>query len=210
MTEKKIGIVLLPDPATARAAAALSRRIAPVAKAPELILDAEPGSIVMPHLTLFHLLIEEGRVGELARVIDAAIDPHRHGIVHGTLDKIKRYGNGEWVFWCTALGSQLQRLHEVVCDAAAPLRCGDISDEDAFLVTDWRWKAVRTWGFSNCGHAYVPHITVSYVPKACRLPCGTHQTPPQHWASSTIAIGELGPHGTFMKVLHRLTLQRHI
>lgn len=200
----KIGIVLLPDRATATLLTVLSE----VASDLGNIMVLNGGAVgPRPHLSLFHMMARMHDFPRIAAAVDGLAVP---GTIGGRGYK-RHLVDDQWLF-LQADGSGLSELQQQVVEAVGPLRTQAV--EISWDMSPMQREAHRRCGYPNVGRAWDIHFTYGLLPKATdprtvgpeleQIRAGMEMA--QTWTAQAIAVVRIGDHGTAMEILHQRPL----
>lgn len=197
---EKFAIALLPDVATSRRAVEANRLLQLVAVEPKLELG--PGAI--PHISLFHLMLDPDRLDELAVAIRMRVAGRRKFLCE-FYPHLNVASDG-YIFWDVLNAPQVRDLGDDVLEVAAPMRAGDM--EISWSMNDDQKTMHAKYGYPTVGTSFRPHITVSVVKpgvlSAGTIPWGDYFW---KWNSDQVIIGRLGQrYGTLISIERTITL----
>ncbi len=195
-----IGIVTLFDSEVMHRAVALSRLLSPSAEPPPLVLDDRETSQMYPHLT--HLHLEVNNVDEISRTLYNKFKTHQ--MVQGRFTSIRTQFK-KWVFWEAERSHTLDHLHAAILETVKPLiKVNPVPV--SWPMTPAQKEMHKTFGYPNCGSAWDPHLTLSYLRGGVKIDgLDDGITFPMPWTSKEIAVVQIGKRGTAANIIIRIT-----
>ncbi len=199
-----LGIVLLPPQDVSQAAIQLSKRVADDFQT-FFVLEEQSN---LPHISLSHAAFPERNMPQIKKELRTLSEAFTAFLVE--LANVSWNKDG-WIDIQAVKSKEFLNLHEEVVRALNPLREGSImaSDEVAFSsYSVQEQQNLKLYGYRHAVNLFRPHLTITRlqggdVASAAQKLAGTTF----RFAAKTLAVCQLGEHGTCKKLLENFELK---
>lgn len=195
MTQAKhFSIAFIPDAEATARAIAVSRTFREYASDPDFVLGTKRN---IPHLSLFHLMLDEEGVQACAdrlRQISDELGPLSAGAFPAPLMEI--VGRGGALFWEAQRTPDIMAWHERVLELCEPLRKGKVSCP--YRPKGKRAEAWQRDGYVFARGTYKPRMTLQRL-KDRRERSYSKERKPYHWRPDALVLTEVNQRGVIVR-----------
>lgn len=162
-------------------------------KDPRFVLNYQDA---LPHISHLHITLDPAGVQKVIAEIDriaAETDAPT-----GTFTRIVTVNDG-WLFWESALTSELRAHHEAVVHACAPHRKGETKVTWKRNLAQQQMSA--QYGYPSVLECFSPHVTLQVLEQR-----HAKQAPREHsypWMATRLALVRTGRFGSATEIVHQ-------
>lgn len=201
MTSRPFDIVLLPEADLAAKAVRTSQELRPMGT--DFILGP---TACVPHVSLYMVQLKNGDLAAVGEKL-AAIAAHVPRI---TLEAQGYSQNRGYIGLQYVRTPKIEALQQEALKAINPLRDGlrHASRDHLQHATGQTRKNLEQYGYESIGELFIPHLTFTRFSNRLPVPLEDMGAPTAFSGTFvSLALCELGPHGTCLRIVEQFPLQ---
>lgn len=199
---QKYNVAIIPPEAVRERVIEMSEWIA--AEGSQFVLDGETRH---PHISLYHVALEDDRLPLVIAALTAGLESVRPFFLR---QGPYRAVEDEWIDASYDRDEDIMRLHTAVIEAVKDLRAnqGNEKDRTDFAsLSEEQQKSLLASGWTEAFERYAPHLTFARLKEkdtdiVSKLPFEDFG-----FYAERIGLYEMGEHGTCTRLVHEFTLK---